>query len=359
MEDDYLLPHSVDNSPPSFIVQTGGTTGASKQILRSQNTWMRSFKINRNNWQISDSDSYGILGDLTHSISLYGLLEGLYLGSDVNLLSERLPKTQLDEIATRKITILYATPIQLQLLIRAFEIHQIKPIPTLRLIIVGGAKLSATQTKKLPKLFPEAEIAEFYGTAETSFITVTSPSTPQGSVGKVYEGVTIRISNDSGEVLPNDEIGNIEVTSPYLFEGYIIDGKITSNQNDYFPTGERGYLDDQGNLFLKGRRDRMMSIHDVNIHPEEVENYLQTFPGVEAAYVYPALDKFKVNQLYACLFYNSVEPNIDEISGICRNVLGNSHTPKSFKLIDGKPPLLPSGKLDLVALQTKQGQEEW
>ena len=359
MEDDYLLPHSVDNSPPSFIVQTGGTTGSSKQILRSQNTWMRSFKINRNNWQISDSDSYGILGDLTHSISLYGLMEGLYLGSDMNLLSEWLPKSQLANISDREISILYATPIQLQLLIRAYEIHQIKPIPTLRLIIVGGAKLSATQAKKLPKLFPKAEIAEFYGTAETSFITVTSPSTPQGSVGKVYEGVTIRISNDSGEALPNGEIGDIEVTSPYLFEGYIFDDKISLNQNDCFQTGERGYLDDQGNLFLKGRRDRMISIHDINIHPEEVENYLQSLPGVEVAYVYPVSDKFNVNHLHACLFYDSIKPNKNDIARMCRMELGNYLTPKSFKLISNKPPLLLSGKLDLIALQNELEQGRW
>lgn len=358
-EDNFLYSQSVDKSPPSFIVQTGGTTGSCKQILRLQNTWIRSFKINREKWQVSDSDSYGILGDLTHSISLYGLLEGLYLGTDVNLLSEWLPKSQLAIIADRKISILYATPIQLQLLIRAYEIHQIAPIPTLRRIIVGGSKLSKAQSLKLGKHFPEAEIAEFYGTAETSFITVSSPCTPQGSVGKVYEGVTVRITNDSGETLPKGKIGDIEVTSPYLFEGYIFDDKISLNQNDYFQTGERGFLDDQGNLFLKGRRDRMVSIHDINIHPEDVENYLQSLPGVEVAYVYPVSDKFNANHLHACIFYNSVKPNKNEIAGLCRNELGNKLTPKSFKLISDKPPLLLSGKLDLIALQNELEQGRW
>ena len=358
-EDNFHLPHSVANSPPSFIVQTGGTTGSSKQILRSQNTWIRSFKINRKKWQISDCDSYGILGDLSHSISLYGLLEGLYLGTDVNLLRENLPQSQLAVIADREISVLYATPIQLQLLIRAFEIHHRKPIPTLRLVIVGGSKLSANLSLQLAQLFPAAEMVEFYGTAETSFITVASPNSPQGSVGKAYEGVKIRVVNDRGEVLSNNKIGNIEVLSPYLFEGYIGDGQVSFRLNDYFQTGERGLLDEEGNLFLKGRRDRIISIHDVNIHPEVIENFLETLPGVEAAYVYPMSENYRVNHLHCCIFYDSIKPDESEIVGKCRKELGHSHTPKSLKLIRGKPPLLLSGKLDLATLKTGLELGRW
>ena len=187
-----------------------------------QSTWINSFLINRENWAITSRDNYGILGDLTHSISLYGLLEGLYLGTNVTLLGEWLPKSQLEEFATRMISVLYATPIQLQLLTRAFEIHKLKPITTLRKIIVGGAKLTPNQVLKLKKLFPKGEIIEFYGTAETSFITITTTDSPQGSVGKAYEGVKIRVINDLGESLPNGEIGNIEVTSPYVLKDILI-----------------------------------------------------------------------------------------------------------------------------------------
>ena len=209
--------HDPSGSPPCFIVQSGGTTGPVKKILRLQSTWINSFLINREIWSITSWDNYGILGDLTHSISLYGLLEGLYLGTNVTLLGEWLPKSQIEEIATRMISVLYATPIQLQLLTRAFEIHKLKPITTIRKIIVGGAKLTPNQILKLKKLFTKGEIIEFYGTAETSFITITTTDSPQGSVGKAYEGVKIRVINDLGESLPNGEIGNIEVTSPYVF----------------------------------------------------------------------------------------------------------------------------------------------
>ncbi len=355
--DPCLFTYQPATSPPCFIVQTGGTTGPVKQILRLQGTWIQSFKINKQNWSISTGDNYGILGDLTHSISLYGLLEGLYLGTNVTLLGDWLPKSQIKEIVVRKISVLYATPIQLQLLIRAFEIHQLSPIKSLRRVIVGGSKLSTSQTLKLTEMFPEAEVIEFYGTTETSFITVSSSNTPQGSVGKAYEGVDIRVTDDNRDLLPQNEIGNIEVASPYLFEGYIIEGKVSLKPNDYFQTGERGYLDDKGNLFLKGRRDRMISIHDTNIHPEEVENYLETLQGVEAAYVYLAPDKPNTHHLNACIYYNSVKPDINDIASRCRSDLGNYQAPKSYQLIDDKPPKLPSGKLDLVTIKARLGLE--
>ncbi|MCY4101450.1 MAG: AMP-binding protein [Rhodobacteraceae bacterium] len=343
--------HDPSGSPPCFVVQTGGTTGPLKKILRLQSTWINSFLINREIWSITSRDNFGILGDLTHSISLYGLLEGLYLGTNVTLLGEWLPKSQLEEIATRKISILYATPIQLQLLTRAFEIHKLKPITSLRKIIVGGSKLTPNHVLKLKNLFPKGEIIEFYGTAETSFITIATTDSPQGSVGKAYEGVKIRVLNDRGEALPTGKIGNIEVTSPYVFEGYIDNGTLNPIQNDYFQTGERGFLDQNGYLFLKGRRDRMISIHDVNVHPEEVENFLTTIKGIEAAYVYSSSNRFETNHLHACLFINSFKPDINQVSSMCRRELGPNLTPKSYRLIDEKPPLLASGKLNFTAIQ--------
>lgn len=345
------LAHDPADSPPCFVVQTGGTTGPVKKILRLQSTWINSFLINRGFWAITSRDNYGILGDLTHSISLYGLLEGLYLGTNVTLLGEWLPKSQLEEIASRMISVLYATPIQLRLLTRAFEVHKLKPITTLRKIVVGGSKLTPNQVLMLKKLFPKGEIIEFYGTAETSFITITTTDSPQGSVGQVYEGVEVRVINDLGEPLPNGEIGDIVVKSPYIFKGYIDNGTLNPIQSDYFQTGERGFLDENGYLFLKGRRDRMISIHDVNVHPEEVENFLTTINGIEAAYVYSTCDRFETNHLHACLFINSFKPDINQVSSICRRELGFNLTPRSYRLIDEKPPLLASGKLNLVAIK--------
>lgn len=343
--------HDPTSSPPCFIVQTGGTIGPARKILRLQSTWIKSFQINKLLWSISAKDNYGILGDLTHSISLYGLMEGLCIGTNVTLLGEWLPKSQLDEISARKISVLYATPIQLQLLLRAFEIHKMKPIASLRMIVVGGSKLTSTNSSKLKEVFPQSELVEFYGTAETSFISITSSDSPKGSVGKAYEGVKVRVSDDSGKSLPNGKEGNIEVSSPYLFEGYVHNDTIHPHQNDYFQTGECGFLDKNGYLFLKGRRDRMMSIHDVNINPEEVENFLLTVEGIEAAYVYSKLDRFKSNQLHACLFINSSKPDVKEIASMCQRNLGFNLTPKTFLLIDENPPLLRSGKLNLAAIQ--------
>src|SRR5690606_13443955 len=98
--------------------------------------------------------------------------------------------------------------------------------------------------------------------SETSFITIADAGTPKGSVGRAYPQVRIRI----------DEGGRIFVASPYLFDGYAEpDLPPVPRDGDYIRTGDIGWLDAAGHLFLRGRESRMVTVADRNLFLEDVE----------------------------------------------------------------------------------------
>ena len=330
---------------PCFIVNSGGTEGSSKQILRTQRSWIESFNTNKILWPIASDETYGLLGDLHHSITLYGALEGLHLGKTIHFLKPYRPKTQLEIIERSQITLLYATPTQLWLLTRTFKNKRLKPVDSLKKIIVGGSKLTFILLKQLQEIFPSAKIIEFYGTTETSFISYQKHSTPENSAGEIYPRVQIHILDENKNPLPIGQVGQVSVQSPYLSLGTFT-GKSFKLNDASVLTGELGHLDEQSILTICGRSDRMFLSADINIFPEEIETYFSCFPCILAAFVYPMCDDQRGNSVQACFFVNNNNIQLNQILSQCRKDLGPLKAPQTATILNKIPPILPSGKLD-------------
>ena len=315
---------------PMLETLTGGSTGTPRRIRRTQRSWIASFAVNADLFGIGPGSRVAILGRLVHSLALYGAVEGLHLGADVHLLDDLRPDRQVRELVSRAISHLYATPTQLRLL-------EATPgtWPALRQVIVGGAKLDAGLRATVAQLAPNADVVEFYGAAETSFITLATSDTPPGSVGTAYPGVRIEIRK-----------GEIWVQSRYVFEGYASDAGSARWDNGWLSVGEIGHCD-EGALFLSGRTGRMVTIADQNVFPEEIERFLIAQPGVTHAAVLSRPDGLRGSVLTAVL---SGDPaSQPAIATACRSVLGPLKSPRTYVWRQDWP-LLPSGKTDLAAL---------
>ncbi|WP_236638332.1 AMP-binding protein [Mangrovicoccus ximenensis] len=241
---------------------TSGSSGSPKVIRRSLASWQASFEVNRALFGFAPGDGIAVLGALSHSLALYGLMEGLHCGLDVHLLHGLRPAAQTARLQEGRASVIYATPTQLRLLSGP-------PVRSVRLVLCGGGSLDAAARASAAALFPEAALHEFYGASETSFITLADAGTPPGSVGRPYPGVTLEIRN------PADGVGEVWVKSPYLFEGYAEgDSPATRRDGAFLTVGELGRLDAQSHLHLAGRRDRMVTIADRNVHPEALERFL-------------------------------------------------------------------------------------
>jgi long-chain acyl-CoA synthetase len=130
---------------------------------------------------------------LGHSRSLFATLEALHIGADVCTLSSVGPRRQAQMLEAYGVTVLYATPTQLRLLVAGAAAAKISELPNVGHIFSGGGKLDQDLCAALLDLCPAARILEFFGASETSFMTISDLETPVGSVGRSYPGVELRI----------------------------------------------------------------------------------------------------------------------------------------------------------------------
>lgn len=337
---------------PILETLTSGSTGLPRRIRRTQRSWAASFAVNAG-LGIGPGARVATLGRLIHSLSLYGAVEGLHLGAEVHLLGDLRPDRQSAALAQRRITHLYATPAQLRLLTEGHG-----TCADLRLILVGGSKLDATLRARLATLAPQAQVREFYGAAETSFITLADETTPEASVGRPYPGVDLHL-DPSGEVWvrspylflgyapPPHHATHAELPSPRLGEGEEGGPPATRWRDGWLSVGEIGSLKD-GHLYLKGRAGRMVTVADQNVFPEEIETLLLSLPGVTRAAVLPIPDPKRGHILIAILQGDPAQESA--ILTTLRQRLGPLKSPRSLIWRDDWPTLA-SGKTDLTALE--------
>ena len=328
-------------APGHFQCTTSGSTGAPRRIRRSMASWIANFETNTALFDLTQADRYVTLGALSHSLTLYAACEALHVGADLRLLDGLRPDRQAQALREDGTTVLYATPVQLRQLGGA-------PCPKLRLVLVGGGALDSATAGQVRAMAPNAALHVFYGASETSFITISDATTPEGSVGRAYPGVTVTIRDAQGAALPAGAEGEIWIETPTAFAGYAgDDAGGTRRDGDSLTVGEHGYLDRDGHLWLTGRGDRMFQVADQRVHPEEIEAVLLSLPGVTHAAVLPRLDAAR-GQVPVALISGRIETDL-ALSKV-RTALGPLKTPRAMiRVADW--PLLPSGKTDLRALE--------
>ncbi len=328
---------------PMFETLTSGTSNTPRRVLRSQASWTASFSVNAALFGIGPGTKVAVLGQLIHSLALYGALEALHLGAILHLLADLRPDRQRKALATASVDVLYATPAQARQLTEA----KAPPLPDLRRILIGGSKLDATLCAGLEQMAPNAALHEFYGAAETSFVTLAAPLDPPASVGRAYPGVSLAIKDANGTLLADGETGELWVQSPYLFTGYSADKGSAEWREGWLSVGEIGHITD-GALYLSGRKTRVVQIADQSVYPEEIEALMATLPGIARIAVIPEPDAKRGTVLIAVAMGDKAhEP---AILAATRAYFGPLKSPRRI-IWRGDWPTLASGKTDLAALQ--------
>ncbi len=325
-----------------FQALSAGSSGTPKRIRRTHQSWIASFKVNASLAEIDTTDCYAILGRLSHSLPLYATLEAAWLGANIVSVCDVSPQTQLSEIIRLKVSILYATPTQLQ---RVCKAAKSKTNHTVRCVFCGGGRLSQDTQELISQVFPNATLREFYGASETSFITISDHKTPAGSCGRAYPDVNIKLSGIENE----DKLCEVWVKSPYLFSSYAdAQTSYPSLVDGYISVGEMGWMDEDGYLYLEGRKDRMVCIADQNVFPEHIEKRLQQIHPCHCCII-ALQDTLRGHVLIAVIEGVEDDRLRSQLLKALREQLGNLVAPKSIVFIQ-QLPLLSSGKTDITTL---------
>jgi len=170
--------------------------------------------------------------------------------------------------------------------------------PSIRLFTNTGQELAAPQIDALRLAFPAAAIQLMYGTTECKRITIGPPDCDRarpGSVGPPLPGTTVRVIGEDGRPVPPGTEGEITVSGPHLMSGYWRDAALTAQAyrtdtgtgERVLHTGDYGRLDEDGNLYIHGRRDQLFKHRGVRTSVAEIEAAARTVPGVLDAAVVP------------------------------------------------------------------------
>lgn len=348
-----LPPAAASPAAPFYVGFTSGSTGLPKGYRRNHRSWIDSFAVSEAAFGLSAADVILAPGGMAASLHLYGVVHALHMGATAVMMRHFHPRRALDLIARHAVTALYATPTQLQMLTETAAEAGLAA-PSLRRIMISGAKWRPETRAAVAAIFPNAGIGEFYGASEASFITLARPgeAVPPGSVGRAAPGVELAIRDGEGRDLPAGETGTIWVASTMLFDAYACGGGEETRRDGRFLTiGDHGRLDAAGYLTLAGREKRMLVTAGLNVYPEEVEAVLAGVPGVEEAAVFGRPDPLRGVELVAVLRGATGGTQVDDavLRAHCRRLLPAAKIPRCFVWL-ADWPRTSGGKVDLKAL---------
>ncbi len=219
---------------------------------------------------------------------------------------------------------------------------KIKPNKELKNILLGGGFINNELITEGIKL--NWKITKVYGSTETSsFVTArscNSKSKKNNSVGKPLVNNEIKIIDENKKIVPPNCSGEILVKSGSVMKGYLNNGEETENKisEGFYYTGDIGYLDDEGNLYIEVRRNDLIITGGENVNPIEVEYELLKFPQIDEACVFQMEDKHWGHIVAAALVLNSIEAiHEDEVKELLNAKIASYKIPKKIFIIDKLP----------------------
>ncbi|WP_051242583.1 AMP-binding protein [Stappia stellulata] len=343
---------------PFYIGLTSGSTGQAKAFQRSHASWLTSFAACEAAFSLSRDDRIAVPGSLSHSLHLFGAVHALHMGARLDLSAVFRPRSVLQAMVSAGSTVLYATPTQLDLLVRAARGAKMH-LPDVKRVLLSGAKWHSDGGPPAD-VFPAARFHEFYGTSETSFISTRGPQDPASSVGRPFPGVEVDIRDVAGRSLSTGEAGLIHVASAMIFDRYVHGGDPdTRRDGKWLSVGDWGFLDEGGRLHLLGRGSRMLVCAGVNVFAEEIEAVLLAHGAVAACAVFGRPDPLRGQRIVAAIRATdgAEAPAPDLLRRHCLAHLDPIKVPRRFHVMQDWP-LTGGGKPDLVVLAQRVAELE-
>ncbi|MFJ7420970.1 class I adenylate-forming enzyme family protein [Streptomyces uncialis] len=229
---------------------------------------------------------------LFHGLGLVGHNTAVLLGTAVHLTGRFNAETFLADIERYRVTQLTGSPAMYYALLRSPAIGK-HDLSSVRLITSGAAPIDTTALRRLDEAFPRGLVSEGYGLSEatmgvSSGAAHTDHSAPVGSVGvPIFDTeIEIRPPGSAGAV-PQGETGEVWVRGPQVADGYQGHPELTAAQfvDGWLRTGDMGYVDGDGFLYLVGRAKDMLIYKGYNVYPQPLEEILCSHPAIAQAAV--------------------------------------------------------------------------
>ncbi|WP_299984852.1 malonyl-CoA synthase [uncultured Ruegeria sp.] len=354
---------TVDRVPDDLaaLLYTSGTTGRSKGAMLSHQNLLSNAQTLVELWGITSTDHLIHALPVFHTHGLFVAMNtSLLAGAKVRLMEKFDIGAILEELPHS--TLLMGVPTFYTRLL-ADEGFTKEVTGSMRLFISGSAPLLA-ETHLAFEARTGHRILERYGMTETNMNT-SNPYDGErraGTVGIALPGTEVIVANpETGEPLPQGEVGMIEVRGPNVFKGYWQMPEKTTEElreNGFFITGDLGQFSEDGYLSIVGRSKDLIITGGYNVYPKEIEDVLNDIDGVLESAVFGIPDTDFGEAIIAALVAEpAAQLDIEQIAGIIRNKLSRFKHPRRYELV----PELPRntmGKIQKNVLREQHAHKE-
>ena len=334
----------------ALLLFTGGTSGRAKGVPLTHGNIIANAKQVGSRWSAQPDDVVLHVPPMFHSAELVKTVYFMQGAASVYL-PKFDPDALLRTIEEFRVTFALLVPTMLMLTLQSGKVSQYDT-SSLKQIIYGASPMSADWVEAAFAVFPDVEIAQGYGLTETApLLTMLDHQSHVDALGKgntarlsscgrVLEGVELKIMDNRGQECAIGQVGEICARGDNVFSGYINQDDLTNEvlAHGWFHTGDLGYLDDDGYLYLKDRKQDMIVTGGENVYSSEVEAVLNRHPDVLEIAVIGIPDEIYGEKVIGVATARAgADLTQDELIDFCRGRIGGYKIPKEIHVVESLP----------------------
>jgi len=329
----------------AVIFYTSGTTGKPKGAMLSNKNLLSNIEQSRKLIHVTHKDRVIVFLPMFHAFTFtVGVILPLYVGGSIVIIKSLQPFANIfKQTLMKRVTLFFGIPSVYNALAKAKLPWYFMWFNTIRAFISGAAPLQPKTLDAMSRKFKRAKLLEGYGLSETSpVVCVNTPEKQKaGSVGTAAYEYQIKIVDDEMNELPEGEIGNVIVKGDHVMQGYLNRPEATRETivNGWLLTGDLGYLDEEGFLFIVDRKKDLIISKGFNIYPREIEEVLDSIKGVSASAVIGVRDEKsgEIPVAYIELEEDAEDYDEAELKHRMKKHLASYKIPKQIHIIERLP----------------------
>ncbi len=351
------LGSGIDENSLAGLFYTGGTTGASKGVMLSHRNLIANAFHFLAVLPETNQDRFLVMAPLFHAAGSVQIISTALTGASQVMLAAFDPAAALDLIEKESITMTLGVPTMIAAVAEEADARPRKT-DTLRVIMHGGSPIATEIVRRIHAAVPTAELTELYGATEVSPIATFLRHEEElvddkrgRSCGQAIHGVSVSIldPNDPTRECDDLEVGEVVVRGPNVMQGYWNKPDQTASvlKDGQYWTGDLGYMDDEGFLFLVDRSKDMIVSGGENVYSTEVEEVLYQHPAVVEAAVFGVPDERWGEAVYAAVVLRDGAGDVtaEALIAHCREQIAGYKVPKAIELCGAPLPKSGPGKI--------------
>jgi amino acid adenylation domain-containing protein len=365
--DAYCCSPPASDRDPAYVLYTSGSTGEPKGVVHSHQSAASFVDWAVRTFDLGPKHRLTNLAQLSFDLSVFDIFGSFSSGAAVEIVRPELvlrPKELVRKLNEWQISLLYAVPSTISLLESDGGLRNMQP-PSLTRVLYAGEPFSVPRLRRVMQALPQTQFYNLYGPTETNVCTYFAiPMVPDENashipIGRPCDHLMVELRDANATETPQGDEGEVCVAGPSVMTEYfrradatrkvLFEASLFNDKQARYRTGDRAFVDCDGNFWFVGRRDRMVKKRGYRIELGEIEATLNQMPVVQESAAF-AISEGEGLQLGAVVvLLEGLQVNTLTLKAHCGRLLPAYMVPDSFLILPDLPRT-SNGKVDLKRL---------